>query len=385
MKSGGMVGSFDALHEAAMGRTHLTDFGGGDYHEGLRVLLEALDEDLRLTDFGTRFATDLITGVLAARLSTQDGWKRHPEYRTVKIVRPLVITGLPRTGSTALQKLLAVDPQFQGLEYWLSTGPEPRPPRETWATNVQFQRQAEVLARQKRQMPEFYAVHDVSIDAPDECVEVLRQSFVSNAYTTFGNSSYQTWWWRQDEAASYRRYADVLRLIGLNDPDRRWLLKSPGQHVWGLQWLFEAFPDACVVQTHRDPAAAIPSTCSLSTSRQKLIQGPNFRAGSKGVPEALKWRQALDRAKPFRRRREQQIHDIRHRDFNRNPMATVRGIYERFGLELTEDVAARMRLWIVNQPAWQKSGHHYTAESFGLTETGLRELYAGYIEQFDLV
>jgi hypothetical protein len=66
-------------------------------------------------------------------------------------------------------------------------------------------------------------------------------------------------------------------------------------------------------------------------------------------------------------------------------MATVREIYERFGLQLTEDVAARMRLWIVNQPAWQKSGHHYTAESVGLTETGLRELYAGYIEQFDLV
>jgi hypothetical protein len=382
--SGIMVGSFGALHDAARARVGLTDFGGEDYQEGLWILLRALDEDLCLSDFGVRFATDLITGVLAARLSTQEGWKRFPQYQNVTIARPLVITGLPRTGSTALQKVLSLDPQFQSLNLWLTAAPMPRPPRETWASHPAYQRLATTLALRKKALPEFYAVHDVSIDTPDECMEVLNQSFVSNLFTTFGNSNYQTWWWRQDEAASYRRYADVLRLIGLNEPNRSWLLKSPGQHVWNLQCVFQVFPDACVVQTHRDPAKAIPSTCSLSTSRQKLIQGADYKPGTKGVPEALKWRHALDREKPTRLKHAGQIHDIRHRDFNDDPMGTIRGIYKRFDLTLTDQVAAAMQLWLDNQPAEQKSGHRYTAENFGLTEKGLRELYASYIQRFNL-
>lgn len=377
--------SFDAFHEAAIARMGLSDFGDSSYHEGLKILLDALDQDLHLTELGVRFASEMMIDVLSSRLVTEAGWKQFPEYRDVAIKRPLVITGLPRTGSTALQKLLAMDPQFQGLSLWLTTYPVPRPPRDLWEENPLYRRVKASLAEKKKIMPSFYVMHDTSIDTPDECIEVLRQSFVCNLYTTFGNSNYQTWWWRQDETASYRRYADVIRLIALGAPEQRWLLKSPGQHVWGLQWLFEVFPDACVVQTHRDPAKALPSVCSLSTSRQKLFQGEHFKAGSKGVPEALKWRQALDREKPHRERHQDQILDIRHVDFLHDPMGTVARIYDRFGLHLTAEAEASMRWWLVHQPEEQKSGHSYTAEAFGLTENGLRELYADYIERFDLV
>jgi hypothetical protein len=376
--------SFDAIHDAAIARAGLSDFGDNRYHEGLRVLLQALDEDLRLTEIGQWFAVDTLVSTLASRLFAEAGWKQNPEYRNIRISRPLVIAGLPRTGTTALHKLLAVDPQFQGLELWLSGSPMPRPPRNTWNANPFYQRAERDLEQRKLTMPAFYAAHDTTIDTPDECIEVLRQSFVSNAFTTFGNSSYQTWWWRQDEADSYRRYADVLRLIGLLEPQRRWLLKSPGQHVWGLKWLFEVFPDACVVQTHRDPAKAIPSVCSLSTSRQQLFHGANYKPGAKGAPEAVKWRQALDLSEPIRRRHASQIHDIRHGDFLNDPIGAVQGIYRRFGLELSSQVEARMRHWLDHQPAEQKTGHRYTAETFGLSESGLRDLFADYIERFDL-
>jgi hypothetical protein len=379
------IDSFDELHERAAAQVGLTDFGSDSYQQGLRVLLEALDEDLRLTDMGRWFATDMLITVLGARLVAQEGWKRYPQYRSVKIARPLVLGGLPRTGSTALHKLLAVDPQFQGLELWLSAAPMPRPPRDTWESNPEYVRQKRALAHKKEVMPAFYAAHDMSIDTPDECIEVLRQSFVSNAFTTFGNSRYQTWWWQQDEARSYHRYADVLRLIGLYDSGRRWLLKSPGQHVWGLKWLFEVFPDACVVQTHRDPAKCIPSVCSLSTSRQRIIQGAHFKGGSKGPPEAVKWRQALDRAEPYRKLHTSQIHDVRHGDLLRDPIGTVRAIYKHFDLQLSCETEMHMRAWLDNQPPEQKTGHHYTAESFGLTEQGLRDLFADYIERYNLV
>jgi len=382
----GFAASFDALHDLASARAGgLTDFGDNRYHEGMRVLLEALDEDLHLIELGQWFVVDTLVSILAARLFTEAGWNKYPEYRNVRIARPLVLAGLPRTGTTALHKLLAVDPQFQGLDLWLSAAPMPRPPRATWAANPHYLLAARILEERKASMPQFYAAHDTEIDDPDECIEVLRQSFVSNAFTTFGNSRYQTWWWRRDEADSYRRYADVLRLIGLPDPGRRWLLKSPGQHVWGMEHLFAVFPDACVVQTHRDPAQCIPSVCSLSTSRQKLFQGDSYKPGSKGAPETVKWRQALDLAESARRRHASQIHDVRHSDFLRDPIGTVRAIYRHFDLELTPRTEADMRRWLDNQPPGQKTGHCYTAETFGLSEKGLRDLFADYIERFDLV
>ncbi len=379
--------SFDRLHELAIDRAHVgSDFGGTEYHTGLRILLDALDEDFQLTAIGKWFAVDTIISVLAARLSTETGWKNNPQYKDVRIAKPLVIAGLPRTGTTALHKLLALDPQFQGLDLWISQFPAVRPPKTTWETNKHFRQAAEILAFRKRHMPQFYATHETSIDTPDECIEVLRQSFVSNAYTTFGNSRYQSWWWRQDELTSYRRYADVLRLIGMEQPNKTWLLKSPGQHVWALDCLFAVFPNACVVMTHRDPGKFIPSVCSLSTSRQRLFQGDSFLPGSKGVPEALKWRQALDHSTQARKTNAAQILDIRHKDFVRDQIATIRSIYDKFDLRFDPQVETTMREWLKNQPAEHKAGsHQYTAEEYGLNEEHLRELFSDYIKQFDLV
>lgn len=379
--------SFDRLHELALDRAAIgADFGDTDYHTGLRLLLEALDLDFDFTEIGIWFVVDTIISVLAARLTTEAGWKAHPHYRDATISKPLVIAGLPRTGTTALHKLLALDPQFQGLDLWLSQFPSVRPPRETWTGNPHFLKAAEILQFRKCHMPQFYAAHETAIDTPDECIEVLRQSFVSNAYTTFGYSRYQSWWWRQDELGSYRRYADVLRLIGLAHPERTWLLKSPGQHVWALDCLFAIFPDARVVMTHRDPGKCIPSVCSLSASRQRVFQGDAFLPGSKGVPEALKWRQALDYSAAARKAKAGQIIDIRHKDFVLDQVATVRAIYDRFGLELAPRVEAAMHEWLRNQPAEHKAGgHRYTAEEYGLNEGSLRELFSDYIEEFDLV
>ena len=123
--------SFEALHQTAVERSGLTDFGPPDYHEGLRRVLTSFDEDVPFTPEGREQAFVALVRTLVARLHVQEGWRCHPGYVAERIVRPMVITGLPRTGSTALHKLLSMDPQFQGVEMWLSNTPMVRPPSET--------------------------------------------------------------------------------------------------------------------------------------------------------------------------------------------------------------------------------------------------------------
>ena len=126
--------SLDSLHAAATQMAGgLTDFGPRDYLPGLVKLLDAMDAQLQCTPVGEQFALGMIASTLAARLHTEQSWKQRPDYRNVAIRRPLIITGVPRTGTTALHKLLALDPQFQGLERWLLDAPQVRPPREQWA------------------------------------------------------------------------------------------------------------------------------------------------------------------------------------------------------------------------------------------------------------
>ena len=127
-----------ALHEAAVNETGLNDFGDDDYLRGLRVLLNSLDTDLKLTGVYRERVFGSIAGVLIGRLYARQGWREHPESSRTAIRAPLIITGIPRTGTTALHKALSMDPQFQGLELWLAQTPMVRPSRETWTSNSFF-------------------------------------------------------------------------------------------------------------------------------------------------------------------------------------------------------------------------------------------------------
>ncbi|MBV8854558.1 MAG: sulfotransferase, partial [Sinobacteraceae bacterium] len=253
----------DELHASATRITGLADFGvARDYLPGLQQLLRAFDTDCRFSAGGRQFAYGTVLGTLIARLYTQEGWKRQPQYRQIAISRPLVITGVPRTGTTALHKLLSMDTQFQGLEHWLSETPMVRPPRASWPQLPEYRASVAALEAFFKLMPEMRKAHDIVADEVDECLEVLRQSFVTNRFASgIHVPSYDRWFLEQDERGSYRHYADVLRLIGAAEPDKRWLLKNPG-HIAQAAALFEIFPDACVVQTHRDPVKALPSLCS---------------------------------------------------------------------------------------------------------------------------
>jgi len=372
----------DELHRAAMKATGLEDFGEPDYRAGLRVLLQAFDTDTQLTEVGWQFAYGSVLGTLTARLHTQKGWSEHPQLRAVPIERPLVITGIPRTGTTALHKLLSMDPQFQGLEHWLTETPMVRPPPAQWETHPAYRASVSNLNVYFTLMPQMRKAHDMVAGEVDECLEILRQSFVSNRFGAGAHiPTYDSWFFGQSEQGSYRRYVDVLRLVGAAEPRKRWLLKNPG-HLAQMHCLFEVFPDACVIVTHRDPLKSIPSLCSTLHMARRMFEGDAARTDLIGPRERRYWREAVDTAQEARRRRPSQFFDVDHRRFVADPLGTVHDIYEFFGLQLPAAARERMRAWIAADPTSRHGKHDYNLEDFGMTAAGLCEEFADYRAEF---
>jgi hypothetical protein len=373
------------LHEAATAATDgLTDFGDADYLIGLRVLLQALDSDTQFSEQGRQMIFGSLVGALSARLRMFKGLKERPECLHTLIRRPLVIIGMPRTGTTALHKLLSMDPQFQGIEYWLGNAPMPRPPRSTWASNPQYQAAVSGLEQAAQIMPEMAAFHEVTADGIDECLVVLAQCFVSNNWgSSYRVPSYDAWWRRQDERPAYRYLANGLRLIGANEPEKPWLLKNPG-HIWALDLLLEQFPDACIVQTHRDPVKSIPSVCNLLLSMRRAAQAGTVDLRDIGARELSVWSEAVQRADQVRANYKGTVVDVLHREFHADPIGIVKKIYRQFDFELVPGVEQRMRDWLQANPADKHGLHVYSAEQFGLGAGVIREQFGEYIRRYGL-
>jgi hypothetical protein len=372
------------LHATASRMTGLSDFGATDYRRGFAELLHALDTDCEFSATGRQFAYGTVLGTLTARLHAEEGWKRHPESRAHVIRKPLVITGVPRTGTTALHKLLSMDPQFQGLEHWLSEAPMVRPPRERWPQIPEYRASVAALESYFELMPQMRAAHDIVADEVDECLEVLRQDFVSNRFASgMPVPSYEAWFRAQDERPSYRRYAAVLRLIGAAEPEKRWLLKNPG-HIAQPEALLEVFPDACIVQTHRHPVKALPSLCSTLLMSRRMFEGEAARAELIGPRECEYWGSAVEAAQRARERNPRQFFDVDHSAIYADPLGTVRAIYDRFELTLAPSAAARMQGWIAANPPGKHGEHRYDVASFGISAEDIRRRFADYIDRHGL-
>jgi hypothetical protein len=376
----------DMAHELAAKVAGSSDFGGGDYRLGLRVLLLSMDYDPHFTEQGRRIAWGQVVTALASRARAIRSMADHPGFDQRPIRRPIVITGIPRTGTTALHKLMAVDPQFQGLQTWLGLSPMPRPPRHTWESNPLFQATAKRLNARYEANPNARAAHNVATEEVDECIWVLAQSFVGNMWTCgWSSASYDTWWGMQSELPAYRYLNRVIQLVGSNDPETRWLLKNPG-HIANLDLLFTIFPDAMVIQTHRDPAKAVPSLCAL------LMQNyPNMETGRQEMRaeilanrEVEKWAKAVRDAEPIRQKYKTQVMDVIHGDFHRDPIAVLRQIYEFVGSTLSPEVEASMHQRIATNPEAGFGKHRYNIADYNLTENGIRERFGSYMDQFDL-
>lgn len=371
---------FDEFHARATGQAGHDDFGGDDYHSGLRALLEALDERPPPPGGKTAAAEGLITGPLVSRLKTQAQWAANPGYRTREIPAPLIVIGVPRTGTTALHNLLSQDPQFQGIEKWLTSAPMVRPPRAEWEAHPQYQACAATVEHMFAAAPEVMKAHGVRADEVDECLLPMAQSFTSNWFPSqLDVPLYDRWLLEADERPSFARYKDMLRLVGLND-DRRWLLKNPS-HVFGIEAMLAVFPDACVVQTHRHPAASLASLVNLLDNIMLTYTGEGVDRARRLERETAFWAEAVRRSMALQDRLAGRVVNVHQGDIRRDPLGVVAAIYGHFGLTVSPEAETAMRDWAARNAEQESASHSYAA----IEEQGpILDAFAPYIERYGL-
>jgi hypothetical protein len=304
----------------------------------------------------------MLRGALVARLISEAGFAAHP---ATPIGRPIVVTGLPRTGTTFLHRLLVADPRNQGLELWLAEAPQPRPPRSEWEANPAYQMVAAGLARHGG-LP---GVHEMGPGQVEECWQLLRQSMRSISYECLAYvPSYSSWLAEQDWVPAYQRHRRNLQLIGLNNIDQRWVLKNPS-HLFALDAILEVYPDALVVQTHRDPRIAIASACSLS-AKASSGWSATFTGPVIGQTQLDLWSRGLAAFTEARARHDPaQFFDVSYDDLTADPLGVVAKLYAHFGLHLTAEATTAIRAL----PSAGDSSHRYSLADFGLTPEDVDE------------
>ena len=380
------VGTVEDIHASACRATGLEDFGdGADGHrEALGVLLDSLHTDAGLTPGGSRYWRSVLKGALVARLVAQAAFAADPAQADVGVERPVVVTGLPRTGTTALHRLLGADPANQGLELWLTEVPQPRPPRETWEDDPTYRGLRDLYAGFMSENPDYGGVHYISADDLEECWQLLRQSVTSVSYECLARlDGYSEWLTEADWVPAYRRHKRNLQLIGAGDPGRRWVLKNPS-HLFTLDALLEVYPDAVVVQTHRDPRKSMASMCSLA-HRTAADWSTRFDPEYIGASQLDLWARGVEAFDAARARHEADpssratFVDVDHHELLADPVGVVERVYAAVGAGLPDDVRAA----VVAENDKSLSGdrapaHRYTLADYGLSEDLIAERFAGY-------
>lgn len=376
--------AIDDFHARARAARGLEDFGEDDYGEALATLCRSLDEDASLTPIGEAALQQMIVDALEARLMVEDGRRRFPECAEARVERPIVIIGLPRTGTTALHHLMAQDPRLQALEHWIMRAPKPRPARAAWAKDPDFLAAEARVRMMFERSPEMRAIHEIEAHLPDECWNLFAQNFTHSSFEANADvPGFGRWWAAHDMTPTYRRHLRNVQLIGHREPEKRWLFKD-ATHLFDPEALFAVYPDACIVQTHRDPVRLIPSVCSLCWSaRDALNEGTDARAFGRST--LALWERSIFRMMEARRDRDPAgFFDLSFERFVADPFAAIRAIYDHFGMDYTPEADAAIRRFRAEHPPGRHGHHRYHLEQWGLDPEDIAERFRAYTEAYGI-
>lgn len=265
----------DALLAEVVESTGLSDFGPGDFREGLEVLLDSLEHDGDLSPATDQAVVGAFRRRLANRLYVEEWYASHPELNDLTIRGPVDIHGLPRTGTTALANMMSLDPQLRALRSWEQVAPVPPPVLEDEATDPRRLQQA----KENDQVPaELKAMHLYELDATMEDTDLLGMAFHGQQFT-LPVWSYHAWWREADLTETYEYHRRVCLLLQSRRPPNLWLFKAP-HHKFHLEPLVAAYPDIRFVMTHRDPAKVVPSYSSIVSTVFPAPAGSGIFTGS---------------------------------------------------------------------------------------------------------
>ncbi len=382
------AGRFDPelLIEQACEAAGSDDFGEPGRHtwrDGLARLTDGLSNEARLSEVGTEIAVLDLMRPLVNRLQIVAWRAQHPQLASAPVQRPIFIVGQPRTGTTILFDLLAQDPALRPPLTWEVDAPCPPPRSETYDTDPRIAETQAGIEMSEQIVPGLLAFHPMGALVGQECVRIWAAQFTSMIFSVqYRLPEYYRWLlYEADHAPSYRYHRMFLQHLQ-SEVGGQWLLKSPA-HLWQLDTLVAEYPDALIVQTHRDPLNVISSISALTHHLRRLASDESdvsecARQSCEEIIVGLERSMAVRDAGTLA---PGQIVDVQFADFVRDPFATIRGLYAAMGRELTPVAEHRMRAFLAEHPG-DGGGGRYSWGDTGLDAGDVRERVRDYQDRF---
>ena len=370
----------DTLLQLARERAGLSDFGDTWFLEPMDRFIEASNSEGRLTPQGRAGTTEVVVKGLVSRLRMIDDIKRHPEILDEKVEVAGIILGLPRTGSTIFQRLLASAPGMTGLRWYEAQNFAPFPGEERGNPEERRAYAQSMIDGWLQLSPELASIHPLEPDAPDEEILVLGQMFVSTMIEGMNFvPSFTRWLNGYDQSKGHEDLKTILKYLQWQDPARRgakWILKSPSNLPYA-EVAAKAFPDALLIMTHRDPLQTVPSYVSMQAALYKLSATlSDHEVGAFWFPRLVEWMRMFEAARE--RIGEYRFIDIDYREVGKDPMTQAQRVLSRVGIPMDDRLEQVLNEFLAGNKREQRPMHEYSLERFGLSEEAIKREFADY-------
>lgn len=372
----------DELIEQARAATGLERFDSESFREGLDVLLADINAGQPPEAALDRTGGSVVQA-LTNRLRVTDYLDRRPELLERPIERPVFVFGIPRTGTTLLSNLLAADPARRSPLTWEIDDPVPPPVSDMLYTDPRALARLESERQMLAARPEMGKYYRNSAIYPNECVYIMAHDFKTLMWESRCNQlHYRDWLFQTDMTSAYQYHRRFLQLLQADAPGT-WNLKMPSHALW-IPTLLKVYPDARLIWTHRDPLSALGSFCSIISLAQRTFSSA---ADSQSIGRNCSW-QAQQHANRIMDARdalgEDRIVDVHYAELTRQPIETMRKLYESLGDEFTGEAESAMRAWLDDNPQDKFGKHEYKLAQYGLSEKSAASLFERYLARYDV-
>ena len=363
--------------------TGLSSLGNPLFIEGFETLIKSINEEADLNEIGIQAQQHRLTGLLTNLLLIDEAIKKNNEILKEKIISPVVIVGLPRTGSTMTHRLLAADPNHTAMLWWEGRNPamlknEIRGNPEERMALGKAEVDAVVAAS-----PDALKIHPWDYKGADEEILLLEHTFFSTVPESFMRlPSYSKWIEKQDHIHAYKQLKIILQYLQWQNPGRekkRWILKSP-HHLGFIDKLLQVFPDSKVIQTHRDPHKTVPSFCSMCANLFEPLTN-TYDKNMIGNHWANKLAKVLEHCMNISNANPNHFLNLEFNEMIKDPLTEMKAVYDFINEDFNNQTENAMKAW-KEENKHEMGAHQYSLKEFGLESSFIDDHFKDYINQY---
>ncbi len=369
--------------DAAKNQTNLEYFSNPLFLEGFECLVHSINQEADLNDVGMEAQQHRLIGILANMLRIEDACVQYPEILNEEIKSPVVIVGLPRTGSTMTHRLLASDPRHTAMLWWEGRYPAMLPNEVRGHPDERMEMGKAEVEAVMQASPEALTIHPWDYKGADEEILLLEHTFFSTVPESFMRlPTYSKWVESQDHIHAYSQLKIMLQYLQWQNPGRnkkRWVLKSP-HHLGFIDKLLKVFPDSKVIQTHRDPIKTVPSFCSMCSNLFEPLTN-SYDKNEIGHHWAHKLAKVLNHCMEVSNLNKENFLNLEFKNMIKDPILEMEEVYNFIDEDFTDQAENAMNAW-KEENQHEMGAHQYSLEEFGLESSFIDSYFSEYINQY---